>query len=160
MGKCTYAKPDTETRALLEQVMQAYHPELEQAQVRVGITMVYPPTNKDGEPTRHALTRHGARCLARIHLVSLAKRVYVPVDAMIEIDAEHWENILAPARKAILDHELTHIVVRYQKGKGVVTAGEDGTPESVRRLPKLDQDDRPMLGLKPDDYAITGKKAG
>lgn len=56
------------------------------------------------------------------------------------IDADRWSELSESSRRALIDHELEHVVVRK---------GDDGAILT-------DDDLRPKLRLKPDDWVLTG----
>lgn len=62
-------------------------------------------------------------------------------DAQIELDGPVWKTLSQPCKKALLDHELTHLVVK-----------RDRKTEKI----KLDDLNRPVLATRPDDWSSTG----
>ena len=129
-------KAGTDVIGLLSTVVERYHPELAQLDVRIAITMVYVDT--DGEVP---ITSGGNRAAAKISRVPKRRRVHWPWDLELQIDAIHWGELDAPKQVALLDHELTHVVVRKSGPTAAVV---------------MDSDGRPKLGLRPDDFALTG----
>lgn len=136
----TYAKGDGDTIALLNKAIEAYHAELKELNVRVGVILVSPPKNAEGEPTGAAVTHAGHEVLATVKLTTPADRVFSPYDAIVRIDQERFDLMIEEQQLALLDHELTHLVVRRD---------DDGHP-------LLTEDLRPKLALKPDDIFVTG----
>lgn len=138
-----YGKPAGVTVALLNSAITSYHAELEEVKVRVGILMVAavvdPEEGGEHEPPP-ALTDKGSAIAARIRLTNPKERVYVPFDAMIEIDEGRWKELEEPSRRALLDHELTHLAVCRDKDN----------------FPLTTSDVRPKLAMRPDDWKLTG----
>lgn len=135
-----YEKADADVMAILDDVMQEYHPELASLDLAIGVTMVTPNINEKGEPTGPAITLHGAPAAACIKLVKIKDRIHNGLDAAIDIDKERWENYSDGERRALLDHELTHLVI-VRDGDGVM---------------KTHDDMRPKLAMRPDDFTLTG----
>jgi PHD/YefM family antitoxin component YafN of YafNO toxin-antitoxin module len=134
----TYLKPDVAVKKLLTDVIKKIHPELEN--LRIGLVMVEPNRDAEGNRTGHAITRMGTPVVAKISKVSIEKRVHTPFEAIVLIDAERWESMRDDQQKALLDHELTHLeLVRDEAGKVV-----------------QDDDLRPKIRLRPDDWVLTG----
>ena len=53
--------------------------------------------------------------LAHTKLVSGATRAFAPVDFIITVKEEGWKKLDDPARAALMDHELSHCDVVYDK---------------------------------------------
>ncbi|MBI5683596.1 MAG: hypothetical protein HZC54_00815 [Verrucomicrobia bacterium] len=109
----TYEKADGKTLELLAAVVKARHPDLEA--VRFDVLKVF--TDSDGP----ALTLGGYTALACVRILPLKQRTAGRGDAEILVDGEVFDAATEARRKAILDHELTHLA------------------------PKRDKQDRPML---------------
>jgi len=67
---------------------------------------------KSGEPINNAITVRGRRALGQCKKISLKDRSVGRGDAEIVLDGDHWKEVGDAERKAILDHELTHIEVK------------------------------------------------
>lgn len=135
-----FHKADDSVMEIVREMIEEHHPDLASVDIRVGVVMVYPALNKDGEPTGHAVSLSGAACAAKIRKVPAKDRVHTPFDVRIEIDADRWSDLPKASRRALIDHELEHVVVRKD---------DAGTPIT-------DDDLRPKLRLKPDDWVLTG----
>ena len=128
-----YEKADPDVMSVLDSVMRQYHEELDKAGVRVGVVMVTAPK---GEV---AIACHGHGAAAKIKRVGHAERVHAQIDALLQIDGYVWEELGDGPRRALLDHELTHLIVAT-KGEAVV----------------VHADGRPKLVMRPDDWLLTG----
>jgi len=137
----TYRLPDPEHAAVLDDVLRTIHPRLADAGVTVGLLLAHAKCNKDGEVAGPALRLHGVACAALVRVTKLKDRVKGVEDAMIELDGDRFGEHSPATRRAIIDHELRHIVV--------VTNAKTGVPET-------DDAGRPKLKLCPDDYSING----
>jgi hypothetical protein len=79
---------------------------------RVSIDYVFAYATTEGT---HALTKNGLRAFGICRVVPLKDRALGRADAEISLDGDWWESISEPQRKALLDHELTHILVDEAK---------------------------------------------
>lgn len=136
--KTAYEKASPVIHDLVKKVMADHHTDLLDCDVEIAILVVR-KISEDGEAF-HALKHHGAEAAAKISLVPARRRLLVDHDLELVVDGLTWDNIPAPSREALLDHELTHVVVQKDKN------GQ----------PKTDDIGRPRLKLRPDDYAING----
>lgn len=131
-----YMKADGDFLALLGEVTAKYHPEL----VEVGVTLDSLLVFTDSESGRPPLLLHGVPCAATIKLVGVKDRVLGKADLLLTVDGTAWDGWRPEEQVALLDHELTHVlVVRDQDGK-------------VR----LDKAGRPRLKLRRHDLEIGG----
>ena len=109
------ANANQEVYELMLNVMREHHPELEAAEVRVGIFMVSDPDETCG--AKPFLEIDGKRVLA---FIRKRKKLENPkLEAVMEIDNYLWENSLDDTgRRSLLDHELQHIsICRSKSGK-------------------------------------------
>lgn len=118
-----------EVHAVLNAVMKAHHPQLLDAGVKIGVLLV---DGGDGPAIKHA----GYPAAATVKVVPLADRLTKNYDAEIRLDVNEWDNIREPRRKALLDHELSHLaLVRDEYGRV-----------------KTDDNNRPKLRLAKGDW--------
>lgn len=136
----TYTKAEPEVMNLLLDVLRRHHKELIDLQIRIGVLMVRPPRTVNGEPKGAAIKVRGVPAAACMWLTTAKDRVHMPYDAIIEIDADRWDRLGDKERAALLDHEVTHIVVLKDKNGGVET----------------DEDLRPKLRTRPDEWTLSG----
>lgn len=133
----TYRKADDESVELLRDVMVAYHPRLAEAGVRVEFLEAFAPRGKNGEPKGPALKHHGYPALAVVKPTSHKDRVAGEADAILSIDGDRWPELTDARKRALLDHELTHLEL-------VVREGEI----------QLDDCHRPKLKTRPHDFEV------
>lgn len=133
-----FEEANEEIMALINQVIHESRPDLVDAGVTVAAIVRTKFTKNDEEIP--SLKLHGAYALATIRVIGRRQRTYVKHDALIEIDMPQWKIQSPATKKALIDHELTHLVVKLDK------QGD----------PKLDDLNRPVLGLRPDDFTLTG----
>jgi hypothetical protein len=137
-----FEKAPQDVVELLNSVIQEHHRELNDAGVNVGVLMQTKFEGKDEDQEEvPSLKCHGAYANAVVRVVSRKNRTYRNEDAEITIDAVIWKTLSIPHKTALLDHELTHLVVK-----------RDQKTEKF----KLDDLNRPCLGMIPDDFTLTG----
>jgi hypothetical protein len=127
-----------EIRSIINQVMHESHKELVDAGVTVEAILRTKFDKNDEEIP--SLKCHGASAYATVKVVKRKQRTYTDHDAQIEIDHPVWKTLGGPQKKALIDHELTHLIVKYDK----------------ESKPKRDDLDRPIIGMRPDDFTLTG----
>lgn len=133
-----YTAATEETNAMVGVVMEKYHKELHDAGVTVQVLMALPVTNENGESQGPPLKMRGYPVIAKIKANSLRDRVAGLADVLIEIDEDRWEQLKTNERKALLDHELYHLVVKRDKDNQIVE----------------DDHGRPKLRSRPHDREI------
>jgi hypothetical protein len=133
----TYQMAESDVTEMLQNVMVAFHPELVEADTKVGCLMA---ENPDGDPVKHG----GYPALAAIKVVTLRDRVSKGYDAEMVIDRHEWDQMTDEHREALLDHELSHLV-RVPNTKD---EREDGELDW-----KVDDLGRPKLKLRPGDWS-------
>ncbi len=107
------------------------------AKVRIDLLMAF--GNEDAEGTkRPSIKVHGVPANGVARIVSYKDRVKGMGDAEIILDADWWETASDAERKALLDHELHHIVLHLD---------DDGQVQ-------FDDCRRPKLKLRKHDFEI------
>lgn len=102
------------------------------------------------KPLRH----HGAAAAAIVRISPPRERAQGCADATITLCGATWETREPETQDAILDHELTHLVVQTRPARardnGKPGELEDGALDGF--MAKLDDDDRPKLKIRPHDH--------
>ena len=114
-------------------VMEQYHPELHEAEVKVSIFMVT-AVDKFGSSMKHAdaIMVRGIPALAVVKKATTREMKLGSGDFIIEIDSWKWNDELdEQERISLLDHEITHINLKYDNKSGLPLATLDGRPELV-----------------------------
>lgn len=106
----SYGLPDDDVLHLLAEIMRQHHRPLHMAEVKVGVLMC------------SELKHGGYPAYATIKVVPLKDRLTKEYDAELVIDRSSWEHLRHRHRRALLDHELSHIAV----AKFVERESEDG----------------------------------
>lgn len=155
----TYTKADPKQLAALERALAKYHQRLIDAGVKVDLSVAFAKVNEEtGEIMGPALKLRGAAILAKVKILSLEDRVQGHGDARITIDGDRWADLTPDERMALLDHELTHLLVVEEMVRNSPPKPGDG-PVPVAPVafkPKLDDHGRPKLRMRPHDVEITG----
>lgn len=134
MAKIYDRCPDS-VRDRLQALIARYHPDLLIAEVSFDLMFVARDDEEDS--SKPVLTLHGVPALAIVRIVSTRDRAKGCADVEIVIDRDRFNDCGERRQDAILDHELTHVVVLKEKdGIGIQT----------------DDQHRPRLKLKPHDY--------
>jgi hypothetical protein len=128
----TPASPDITDR--IAEVLMDYHGDLAEHGVTIGILMA---TSDDDKP---AVTKDGYPCAALIEKTSYKNRCLGIADAVITIDSASWKDFTEAEKVAVLDHELMHLELVYDKD-GVL---------------KTDDANRPKLKMRLHDFQIGG----
>lgn len=140
----TYSLADDRIQAALAAVMRAEHQPLHAAGVKVGVLLAY---NPDGP----AIKRHGSAARATVKVVPLKDRLTKGFDAELLIDQSECDLMRPAHLNALIDHELSHLVVVTKKEKA---------PKRGKNQPKappavvIARDDlgRPKLKTRPGDW--------
>lgn len=127
-----YDTAPQEVLDLINSTIEEFYPELVEADVTVDAMMAY--DEKGGFPVKHG----GYPALAMIKSTSLKNRVKGMADAEITIDAEAFKNMNKLQQKALIDHELCHLIVVRDKEGNI----------------KTDDADRPKLRMRKHDHQM------
>ena len=132
----TYELPTRETLNLLEEVKKKYHKGLIDYDVQLGVIIVHAAVDeKTGERKGHAIKGHaGAPAAAQVKIVPLKDRLIKKFDVELLIDGDGWDDLTRQEQVALLDHELTHIMV----------TGE------------IDDLKRPVVKMRDEDFIVWG----
>jgi hypothetical protein len=126
------AKKGHEVHDLVAAQIEAHHPDLLKHKVTVGVDFA-------GVPLGESLKCKGVPCHAYVKITPLRQRIRGYPDAVITIDARHWADEAGEEqRAALIDHELAHLLVCFDKDKFV----------------KSDDIGRPKLRIRPHDIEV------
>lgn len=129
----TYSLADAEVNTIIEDVMGEYHPPLRDAGVRVQALWAFPTQDKNGDPAGPAITHGGYPCLALFKVLGLKDRTVRGADCEITIDKDEWDGMTDAQRVAMLDHELTHAMLKVDSEGAVVRDAIDRPKLRCRR---------------------------
>lgn len=136
----TYTKADIETRQIVDRVMKAHHPELASHGVKVSCLFAHAARDKAGMPKGPAVKLGGYSCAAVVSITPHKRRVLGVADAVITLDGDNWEDWSDERREALIDHELTHLVIAKDKAGAA----------------RLDDSLRPKLKMRLHDWQLGG----
>ena len=141
----TFERANKAIEAMVQHALEQYHPELHKMGVTIDV-MVAHQQDKD-EMDCHALKRSGYPIDAKIQVTSLVDRARGIADAKLTIDAFEWNRMSDKSKAALIDHELTHLLlveIKPTKKNGFETGW------------KRDDLTRPKLRNRPHDYELAG----
>lgn len=133
----TFQVADSEVMDLLASIISEHFEELENLEVKPIIEVLMAWTDKDGP----ALKRMGHGCAAMVSVVKAEERSTGGPDVRIKIDRVRWLDLDEDGQKALLHHELMHLVPKM-------------SAESDAQV--LDDYNRPVIKLRKDDWMLTG----
>ncbi len=137
LTECT----DLEALNLLRNVRKKLHKDLDEFDVTLAVIKAERKLNKDGEATEGpVLALHGYECAATIKITPLNQRVLKVPDAILTINWEQWDALTKGEKEALLDHELTHLVIS----------------RDAENTPRYDDLGRPLLRMRKHDWHLGG----
>ena len=130
-----YESAGDDVREIVAEVMEKYHGQLHEAGVEIAVKMAVAKRDKDGRPRLPALKVRGVPANGAIRVTTPLERSMDVGDAIMLLDGEQWPDWSDAQRRALIDHELTHLIV--------ADTGDDDK----------DTDDygRPKLSIRPHD---------
>lgn len=137
----TYQTASNETMSSVLAVARSEYPEIAQ-HVTINVMMAFPPVDKEGEKTGHALKHNGWPAAAVVKINSLKDRAEGKHDVTIFISDDEWQELNARRREALIAHELHHITIVVDEENGIVK----------------DDLGRPKLKLRKHDWQLSGFK--
>lgn len=126
-----YDKAPDEVFILVNEVKAQYHPDLVEAGATIDVLFAF---NDKGSP----VTGGGYPAFAVIRNITLKNRVKGMADAEITIDGEVYKNMSDEQRRALVDHELYHLIVKRDKEGNI----------------QFDDADRPKFKMRKHDYQM------
>lgn len=126
---------ETADERLLQKVYQQKHHQ-DLADARVTIALAFAEDEEGG----HAVYLNNYPCAAVVKITPYRQRFHGVKDAEILIDKKTWEDLDAGRREALLDHELTHLLLQRDD----------------KQLIKRDHAGRPKLKMKNHDWQLGG----
>lgn len=131
-----YLEADQEVHDLLHRVMAEYFPGLANMEP-VLVVDIRMAVDDKGKRLRH----HGHPVGAMIKVVSQEERAAGGADVRVVIDRRSWVDRNERQRTALLHHELTHVKPKRNKKTFLLV---------------LDPYGRPKIGMRLDDWMLTG----
>lgn len=128
-----YEKGRGEVVDLVNEIMKEHHPQLYAHDVTVDILFIG-ESDKNGVlvPT---LKHDGYSAAATVKSNSIKDRCLGLSDAVITVDMATWKDLSDIKRRALLDHEITHLqLVPIEKGSMIMKTDDLGRPKLKMRL--------------------------
>ena len=100
---------------------ESYYSELSAVGVTFDILFAFATKNEQGEKTGPALKDRGYPCNGVVSITPLKYRVRGMSDAEIILDGDNWTKLSPEQQRALIDHEVRHIVVSRSMNGDVIT---------------------------------------
>lgn len=133
----TYEKDNGAIGLLADEIIGQFRGELRDAGLKIDILKAYASRNENGDPTGPAIKLHGQACHAIVRIIGLKDRAKGHGDAEITVDGDEWNLFGEMGQRAILHHEIEHLVLVTDAKSGAV---------------KRDDLDRPKLRMRLHDH--------
>jgi len=126
-----YDQAEKETYALAAEIMEAHHQDLRLPDGTFPRLCILMAAKEEGDEP--AVKSHGYPCAAVVSVIPYKQRVDKRADAEIVIDEEAWKGFSDPEKRALLDHEITHLEIQ-KDDVGCVKTDDFGRPKLKLRL--------------------------
>jgi hypothetical protein len=136
----TFKRCPKEVNKLANEILNEFetHKPLRDCKAIVDLVFAYPDYDEaTGEPLNDALSKNGCKALGIARKLPPKDRAMGRGDAEIALDGHWWERASDAEQKALLDHELHHLMPKIDK-RGLV----------------LDDSNRPVIVLRPHDFEV------
>jgi len=127
----TFEPATLQVYEMAEEIMRTYHPELEMGSGEWPRLCIMTAVSDDPEDS--PLKINGDPAAAIISIIPYKQRVDKRADAEILIDARIWHDLRDGQRRALLDHEITHLQIQWDEN-GIVKTDDCGRPKLKMRL--------------------------
>ena len=134
----TYSLAGDDASEVVKSVLDSYHAPLRDAELIVQVLWAFAVNDKNGDAAGPALTHNGYPALAVFKILNLKDRTTRGADCEIVIDKVAWDELDERERVALIDHELTHCVLKVDSDGKVVR----------------DDLNRPKLRVRKHDFQI------
>ena len=123
-----FKKCDDDVKKIAAGLMFAKYPELVEVDLRIDLIFAHAPPPKEGAQKQPALKHHGYPAAGICKINSLEQRVRGLGDVTILLDGDEWPHWSEKRQKAVIQHELEHVVIQRDK-EGQVKADDIGRPK-------------------------------
>lgn len=109
----TFKRCDDSVKEMADKLLSEFetHKPIVDAKLRIDFLFAFPELDETtGEPVNDALTKNGIRALGICRKIPLKDRAKGMGDAEICLDGHWWEHSDQAEQRALLDHELHHLV--------------------------------------------------
>lgn len=107
----SYERATDEVIDMAAAVLAKYenHKPILDAKVKVDYVFAVPGKDAEGNFVGNAITHHGCKAIGLTSKIGLKQRTKGLGDVEVLIDREWWNDASESSKRALLDHELTHI---------------------------------------------------
>jgi hypothetical protein len=151
----TFEDPDDDVVEQLNAVMEEFHPDLKDAELKVAILMAHGDSDDDDGP---AIVRGGREHEAIIESVPYKWRCLGVADALLTIDAAKWEDLSDAERDALLDEKLQMVRLKMTKD-GIRATDDRNRPKLEKRKPDWHLDGYITVAQRHGDAAPEARAA-
>lgn len=131
-----YQKAPKEVAERAKALIEKHHFDLNNNDVHVDYIFANATVNDDGVPSGPAISHGGYPALGVARILGSKDRVMGRGDCEIVIDGDRWPNLSDAQQDALLDHELEHFQLKFDKYGGTV----------------MDDSHRPKMKVKKHDH--------
>lgn len=127
-----YERAPDEVNELVQLVADTHHGELLAAGLKIDVLFAHAKKDKNGDPVGPALKHQGYRAKAIVKITGLKDRAKGLGDCELVIDGDEWDTWSLEERRALIDHELTHL--KLVTREGVILRDDLSRPRLACRL--------------------------
>lgn len=129
----SYAKADKAMHRMVDDIAAEFHERLIDHGVTLGVLWAFGGLMHQGMPAE-----------AVVRIVGTRDRAAGLPDAQVVIDRDRWDELSGENRRALIDHELAHLLVVL----------EDFLDEAKKPVAKRDDNGRPKLRMRKHDAEV------
>ena len=127
-----YSKAPAEAEQTIERMRDRYHPQIRDAGVTITCLFAFPLTDENGDSKGPALKFQGYPAQAVVKIIGLKERTDGRADAEIVVDGDNWPTLSDKEKDALIDHELEHLELKYDKD-GLLVRDDLDRPKLIIR---------------------------
>lgn len=146
------AEANDEIFLIINHAMLNWHKELNQHKIKIGVIYAF-----SDKPEKPAVSNSGYPAYATVRLVSPKDKVAKDYDVEMLVDATAWRAASSDLKKAIIDHELAHVVLKKKKIKKAksteINNAQAADPTQEEEV-VLDDHGRAMVKLRKADWNV------
>jgi hypothetical protein len=130
----TYQRPGKQIEQMAAALLAEFetHAPILDAKVKIDFVMAFADVDDSGNKKGFAITHRNRQVFGQCRKVKIKDRAMGRGDAEITLDGDWWATASVAEQRALLDHELHHIVVRTEMG--VAIRDDLGRPKLGMRL--------------------------
>lgn len=118
---------------VIEEMIDKFHGQLRDHGVIIDALRAFAKTDRNGDPVGPALKHNGYQAAAVVRITPYKLRVQGHGDAEITVDGDRWPEWSPQEQRAIIDHELQHLELMFDREGGLLR-DDLGRPRLKMRL--------------------------